>query len=77
MQITGEQIRAEARACLESKIRRARRMSPKERFFAGAELFEDACQITLAGIRAKHPDWGQDDLMSELRRLIKLRSNRS
>ncbi|MDA7888656.1 hypothetical protein N9A86_04690 [Akkermansiaceae bacterium] len=76
MSLTDEQIQEDARACLESKVRQAQRMTPKERFFAGAELFEDACEITLAGIRARHPDWGKEELMEELRRIIKLDSRR-
>jgi hypothetical protein len=72
MQITEEQIRAEARACLESKVRQARRMSAKERFFAGAELFEDACFWTLAGIRNQYPRWTTEECREELRKRVEM-----
>jgi hypothetical protein len=38
------------------RILRAREMSPDEKFHAGAELFERACQIMVAGIRNQFPD---------------------
>ncbi len=66
MGITSEQIRAEARACDWRKIEQARRMSPEERFLAGAELFEDACQVTLAGIRHQYPHWSEEQHRAEL-----------
>ena len=53
MSITDEEIRLEAKACDARKLAQAMRMTPAERFFAGAELFEQACDITLAGIRAQ------------------------
>ncbi len=36
-------------------VREAREMSPEEKLAAGAELFDYACEITLAGIRSEHP----------------------
>ncbi|MDA7896107.1 hypothetical protein N9B47_00415 [bacterium] len=48
METTSEQIKAEARACDLRKLEQAKRMTPTERFLAGAELFEEACEITLA-----------------------------
>lgn len=48
MNITDDEIRLEAKACDARKLAQARRMAPAERFFAGAELFEAACEITLA-----------------------------
>jgi len=38
------------------RILRAREMSPDEKFFAGPELFERACQIMAAGIRNQFPN---------------------
>ena len=52
METSSEQIKTEARACDLRKLEQVKRMTPTERFLAGAELFEEACEITLAGIRA-------------------------
>lgn len=76
MSITDEEIRLEAKACNARKLAQAMRMTPAERFFAGAELFEEACQITLAGIRAQYPGESDDFCLSELKRLLKLSSQR-
>ncbi len=72
MQLTDEQIREDARACLESKVRQARRMSMKERFLAGASLFEDACRWTLAGIRNQYPEWNEAECRVELRKRVEM-----
>ena len=76
MSITDEEIRLEAKACDARKLEQAKRMTPAERFFAGAELFEDACQITLAGIRAQYPDRTEEEHLEELKRLLKLSERR-
>jgi hypothetical protein len=72
MIITDEEIRQEARACDARKLAQAMRMTPAERFFAGAELFEYACEITLAGIRAQHPDRSEEEHRQELRQRIRM-----
>ena len=51
MEITKEQIRREAAECDARKIEQARRMSGFEKLRAGAELFEEACAMTMRGIR--------------------------
>lgn len=71
MSITDEEIRLEAKACDARKLAQAKRMTPAERFFAGAELFEEACQITLAGIRAQYPDRTPEAHREELRLRIR------
>jgi len=71
METTAEQIRQQAAECHARKIRQARRMSPSEKFFAGAELFEYACGITLAGIRNQYPQWTKEQCREELRRRLK------
>ena len=76
MNITDEEIRLEAKACAARKLAQARRMTPAERFFAGVELFEQACEITLAGIRAQYPDQTDDFHRMELKRLLNLSSQR-
>jgi len=70
VEITKDQIRAEAKACDDRKVEQARRMSDRERFFAGAELFDDACDLSLAGLRAENLDWSEEQLKAELKRLI-------
>jgi len=67
MSITDEEIRLEAKACDARKLAQAMRMTPAERFFAGAELFEQACEVTLAGIRAQYPDRTAEEQREELR----------
>jgi len=73
MEITDEQIRQEAAECHARKIRQARRMSANDKFFAGAELFEHACGITLSGIAHQNPHWSEVECRMELRRRFKIR----
>ncbi|MBK1834940.1 hypothetical protein [Roseibacillus ishigakijimensis] len=72
MDLTSEQIRQDAANCDARKVEQARRMSPREKFFAGAELFDDACQVTLAGLRAQYPTFSSQDLRKELKRLLEM-----
>lgn len=76
MKITSEQIRREAAECEARKVEQARRMSERERFFAGVELFEEACKVSLAGMKAQHPDGTEKELRSELKRLIDVAESR-
>ena len=73
---TKEQIRAEAKACDDRKVEQARRMSDRERFFAGAELFETACAVSLAGLQNKYPDWSKKQVREEMKRLIRWATER-
>jgi hypothetical protein len=57
-----------------AKVRRARAMTPFEKFDAGASLFEEACAWTMAGISHQNPDWDAAAKQKELRRRIKLTS---
>ena len=50
----------------------ARRMTPEQKFRAGAELFDYACEITKAGIRAQHPDADEETVLKLLRERIEL-----
>jgi hypothetical protein len=52
------------------KLERAKRMTPQERFLAGAELFEDACEVSRAGIRALNPGFTDTEVEEELRRRL-------
>jgi hypothetical protein len=72
--VTDESIAAQARAADLAKVRRARAMTPFEKFDAGASLFEEACAWTAAGIAHQHPGWDEATQHKELRRRIKLAS---
>lgn len=67
MEITEEQIRQEAAECYARKIRQAQRMTPLEKFLAGAELFEDACKVTLSGIRNQYPHLNPEECLEHLK----------
>jgi hypothetical protein len=54
------------------EIEDARRMSFKQKFLAGAELFDYACEITKSGIRMQNPAFTEDQVMAELRRRIEI-----
>ena len=47
-------------------------MTPEQRFRAGGDLFDDACRWTMAGIRREHPDFSDEDVLTELRRRVDL-----
>ncbi|HEY2586104.1 MAG TPA: DUF433 domain-containing protein [Tepidisphaeraceae bacterium] len=54
------------------KVESARRQTFAQKFMAGAELFDDACAVTEAGIRMQHPEFSDDQVRAELRRRIAL-----
>jgi hypothetical protein len=68
MEPTPEMIREIDRA----KIEQARRMSFEERFLAGPDLFEFACDVARDGIRMQFPD--ADD--AEVERILRQRIER-
>jgi hypothetical protein len=51
-------------------IEQARQMTFAQKFMAGAELFEYACDISRAGIRMQHPEFDEQQVEAELRRRI-------
>lgn len=61
-----------ARQIDREKIKRARAMTLIEKFRAGAELFEDACEVTRSGIRSRYPQWNDDQVEAELVRRIEI-----
>jgi hypothetical protein len=65
-------ISDQSRAADLAKARRARAMTPFEKFDAGASLFEEACAWSLAGIAHQHPEWDAVTRHKELRRRLKL-----
>jgi hypothetical protein len=38
------------------RVQKARRMSPEDKLFAGARLFDRSCRIMADGIRSQFPD---------------------
>ena len=61
-----------ARQIDREKIERARSMSITERFRAGPELFEEACNVARCGIRSMHPDWVEAQVEAELARRLQI-----
>jgi hypothetical protein len=54
------------------KIEAARRMSFAEKFLAGAQLFDYACMVSIAGIRAQFPSFDEAQIRAELRRRLEI-----
>jgi hypothetical protein len=52
------------------EIEAARKQTLAEKFWAGAELFDYACEVAKAGIRMQHPDFDEEQVLAELRRRI-------
>jgi hypothetical protein len=48
-------------------LEQARQMTPAERFTAGAELFDYACDIARAGIRNQNPGATEADVLRILK----------
>ena len=67
METTAEQIRQEAAECHARKVRQANAMPDRELFFAGAELFDYSCRISLAGLREDYPELSENELTEKLR----------
>ena len=55
---------------LRSEVLRAQQMTDQDRFLAGAELFDYACSITLAGIRAQNPNLSSSEHQEVLKNRI-------
>lgn len=51
-------------------LEHARKMTFEQKFWAGAQLFDDACRVTKAGIRHQYPTFNDDQVLHELRRRI-------
>ena len=54
------------------EIEEARKMSPQQKLRAGADLFDYACQITLAGIRFENPGITYERALQILRERLEL-----
>ena len=68
-----EAIEALARRIDRDRVERARQMSIHEKFAAGVELFEEACEVTRSGIRSLNPSWDEDQVEAELIRRLEIR----
>ncbi len=71
-----ENIASDARFADMAKIRQARAMSPGMKFRAGGDLFEEACQWSLAGLAARFPSLTDRELHEKLRQHLKLAAAR-
>lgn len=58
------------------RILRARATPPGEKLWAGEELFNYACSITLAGIRNQFPSYTEAECRAELERRLAWRRKR-
>lgn len=63
-------IRSDVNFVERAKIRQAREMSPEEKFRCGADLFEESCRWTLAGMAARFPELSESDRLERLRELL-------
>jgi hypothetical protein len=55
------------------RVLRARRTPPAEKLLDGAHLFDYACTITKAGIRAQHPGVDEARVLELLKERLALR----
>ena len=60
------------RALWRDKVESARRMTFAQKFWAGAELFDSACEVTKAGIRMQNPEFTEQQVMDELQRRLQI-----
>mgnify|MGYP001210716942 CR=1 FL=1 len=58
------------------RVERARRMSFQEKFLAGGELFDSACEVAKGGIRHDFPHYTEEQVLHELRRRLGQRETR-
>ena len=52
------------------QVEQALRMTPAQRFRAGAELFDAACRFSLAGIRSNFPGASREECLERLRQRL-------
>lgn len=60
-------------AIYRDKLKQAERMTEEERFLAGPQLFDMACEWTKAGIRNQDPGLDEAGVMRVLRERLALR----
>lgn len=64
--------RIDERALFNEEVARARAMAPAERLLEGPRLFDRACELMKAGIRHRHPEASEDDVLEQLRAQLDL-----
>ncbi|HVI10661.1 MAG TPA: hypothetical protein VND65_20395 [Candidatus Binatia bacterium] len=47
-----------------------RRMTPAERLRMALEMSDSIRNVAMAGLRSRHPDWGEKELRQELMRIM-------
>ena len=52
------------------RVRRARQMSPAEKFWEGPRLFDEECRIECEGIRQQFPDADEVQVLDILRQRL-------
>ncbi|HZZ43602.1 MAG TPA: hypothetical protein VFE58_11745 [Tepidisphaeraceae bacterium] len=76
MPSANDDIPALAASIRRDRVERARRMTFAQKFYAGGDLFDAACEVTKAGIRHQHPDFTESQVLAELRRRLALQESR-
>ena len=57
----------DAKALHGEEVARAKAMDPGDRILEGPRLFERACELMKAGIRYRHPDASDEEVLARLR----------
>jgi hypothetical protein len=65
-----EHIKELGEAIYRDKVRRARLQPPEEKMRDGPRLFDYACEIVKAGIRAQFPDASEERVLEILKERI-------
>lgn len=53
-----------------AQIAAIRRLPLAERFAVGLRFLRSARALLASGVRARHPDWSEEQIMTEIRRAI-------
>ena len=67
------EIKALQDAIFLSKVARARRTPIDEKLFDGPRLFDQSCGLIRGGIRHEHPDFSDEQVDAELRRVLAIK----
>jgi len=67
-----QQIIEIADAKLARRVARARSMTGEERLREGMELFEESLERMKAGVRFRHPDFSEQEVLEKVNKQLKL-----